>query len=99
MTVKVLTKNHLEYLSLKGGCTGSSECIHVKMSHCWKSHVAAHFNNIHIFYRMGNKLNGHNLLTSNRTQSFSYTRKQLDRQMSYDKVLNLQILKLNQVTK
>ena len=34
---------HLEFLSLKGGCTGSSESIHVKMPHCWKSHVAAHF--------------------------------------------------------
>ena len=38
MTVKLLTKNHLEFLSLKGGCTGSSESIHVKMPHCWKSH-------------------------------------------------------------
>ena len=42
MTVKLLTKQHLEFLSLKGGCTGSSESIHVKMPHCWKSHVAAH---------------------------------------------------------
>ena len=25
MTVKLLTKHHLEFLSLKGGCTGSSE--------------------------------------------------------------------------
>ena len=41
MTVKLLTKQHLVFLSLKGGCTGSSESTHVKMSHCWKSHVAA----------------------------------------------------------
>ena len=41
MTVKLLTKHHLEFLSLKGGCTGSSESIHVKMPHCWKSHVVA----------------------------------------------------------
>ena len=27
MTVKLLTKHHLEFLSLKGGCTGSSESI------------------------------------------------------------------------
>ena len=27
----------------KGGCTGSSEPTLVKMPHCWKSHVAAHF--------------------------------------------------------
>ena len=42
MIVKLLTKHHLEFLSLKGGCTGLSESIHVKMPHCWKSHVAAH---------------------------------------------------------
>ena len=35
--------NHSEFLSLKGGCTGSSESILVKMTHCWKSYVAAHF--------------------------------------------------------
>ena len=42
MNIKLLTEQHLEFLSLKGGCTGSSESIHVKMHHCWKSHVAAH---------------------------------------------------------
>ena len=26
---------------LKGGCTGSPESMHVKMPHCWKSHVPA----------------------------------------------------------
>ena len=31
----------LEFLSLKGGCRGSSESTHVKMPHCWKSHVTA----------------------------------------------------------
>ena len=41
MTVKLLTKPHLRFLSLKGGCTGSSASIHVKMPHCWKSHVTA----------------------------------------------------------
>ena len=30
----------LEFLSLKGGCTGSSESILVKMPHCCKPHVA-----------------------------------------------------------
>ena len=44
MTVKLLTEYHLEFLSLKGGCTGSSESTLVKMPHCWKSHVAAHLN-------------------------------------------------------
>ena len=42
MTIKLLTKQHLEFLSLKGGCTDSSESKHVKMPHCWKSHVTAH---------------------------------------------------------
>ena len=43
MTVKLLTVHHLEFLSLKGGCTGSSESTLVKMPHCWKSRVAAHY--------------------------------------------------------
>ena len=42
MSVKLLTEHHLEFLSLKWGCTGSSEPTLVKMPHCWKSHVAAH---------------------------------------------------------
>ena len=37
------TEQHLGSLSLKGECSGSFESIHVKMPHCWKSHVAAHF--------------------------------------------------------
>ena len=42
MIVKLLTEYHLEFLSLKGGCRGSSESTLVKMSNCWKSHAAAH---------------------------------------------------------
>ena len=41
MTVKLLTQHHLEFPSLKEGCTGSSESTLVKMPHCWKSHVTA----------------------------------------------------------
>ena len=41
MSVKLLTEHHLEFLTLKGGCTGSCESTHVKMPHCWKSHVTA----------------------------------------------------------
>ena len=41
MIVKLLTKHHLEFLSLKGGCRGSPESTLVKMSNCWKSHAAA----------------------------------------------------------
>ena len=42
MIVKLLTEHHLEILSLKWGCTGSSESTLFKMPHCWKSHVVAH---------------------------------------------------------
>ena len=42
MTVKLQTEHHLVFLRLKGGCTGSSEFTHVKIPHCWKSHVTAH---------------------------------------------------------
>ena len=42
MIVKLLTEHHLAFLSLKGGCTGSSESTLVKMSHCWKSRAGAH---------------------------------------------------------
>ena len=41
MSVKLLTEHHLEFHSLKGGCTGLSESTLVKMPLCWKSHVAA----------------------------------------------------------
>ena len=41
---ELLTEQHFEILSLKGGCTGSSECTLGKISHCWKSHVMAHMN-------------------------------------------------------
>ena len=41
MNVKLLTDDNAEFLSLKGGFTGSSGPTLVKMPHCWKSHVAA----------------------------------------------------------
>ena len=37
MIVKLLTEHNLEFLSLTGGCTGSSESALVKNSNCWKS--------------------------------------------------------------
>ena len=43
MIVKLLAEHHLVFLSLKVGCTDSSESTLVKMPHCWKSHVAAHW--------------------------------------------------------
>ena len=33
MSVKLLTEHHLEFISLKGGCTGSPESTLVKMPH------------------------------------------------------------------
>ena len=43
MTVKPLTEHHLEFLSLKGSCSGASESTLVRMSHCLKLRVTAHF--------------------------------------------------------
>ena len=42
MIAKLLTEHHLEFLRLKGGCTGWSESRLIKMPHCWKSHALAH---------------------------------------------------------
>ena len=42
MIFKLLTKQHMEFLSLRGGCTGSSESTLVKIPCCWKSYVVAH---------------------------------------------------------
>ena len=47
MTVKLLTKHHLRFLSLKGGCTDWSECTIVKMPHCWKSHATAQISSVY----------------------------------------------------
>ena len=42
MNIKLLTDQHLELLSSKGGCADLSESTLVKMPHCWKSRVTAH---------------------------------------------------------
>ena len=39
MSVKLLTEYRLEFVSLKGGCTGSSEPTLVKMPHCVAAHL------------------------------------------------------------
>ena len=49
MTVKLLIEHHLEFLRVKGGCTGSSESTLVKIPHCWKSHAAAQLPKEHTF--------------------------------------------------
>ena len=43
MSDKLLTDHHLEFLSLKEGCTGSSESTLVKIPHSWKLHVVAQY--------------------------------------------------------
>ena len=45
----------MEFLSLKGGCIGSSECTLVKMPQCWKFYVMAYFFDITIIYLTGGK--------------------------------------------
>ena len=42
MTLRLPFEHHFEFLSLKGGCTGSSESTLVKLPHGWKSRVTAH---------------------------------------------------------
>ena len=37
-----MTEHHLEFLSLKGSCMGSSESTLVKIPQCWKTRVTAH---------------------------------------------------------
>ena len=41
MIAKILTEHHLEFLSLTGGCRGSSESTLVKISNCWECHAMA----------------------------------------------------------
>ena len=56
MTVNLLTKQHLEFLSLTEACTGSSESTLVKVPHSWKSHVGAHMRaNILVSKQKGSK--------------------------------------------
>ena len=57
MNVKLLTEHHLEFLSLKGGCTGSSESAHLKMPHCWKSHAVAQIFSVDLYIIFGKRRN------------------------------------------
>ena len=51
MSVNLLIERHLEFLSLRGGCTGSSESASVNMPHCWKSRVVAQIVDIFIYFQ------------------------------------------------
>ena len=48
MIVKLLAEHLLEFLSLKGGCTCSSESTLAKMLLCLKSHVTAQISNKYV---------------------------------------------------
>ena len=55
---KILTEHDLEFVNLKGGCTGLSESTHVKkMPHCWKSYVAVHLRNDYDFWKVHRIMN------------------------------------------
>ena len=56
MNVKLLTEHYLEFLSLKGGCTGSYESTLVKLTHCWKSHATAHITITHCRLKTSQKI-------------------------------------------
>ena len=48
MIVKLLNEHHLEFLSLTGGCTGSSESTLVKMRHIVGNHMSRLISKHHI---------------------------------------------------
>ena len=74
MTVELLTEHCLEFLSLTGGCTVSSESTLVKMSNCWKSRAAAHmvmFVFHALMYNVSNYRNNYSMLNvSNQIQTY-----------------------------
>ena len=51
MSLELLTEHRLEFLSLNGGCTGSSESSLVKIPHRWKSRVTAHLSTSTVFVK------------------------------------------------
>ena len=54
MTVKLLTEQHLEFLSLIGDCTGLSESTLLKIKPFWKSHAPLMC--LHIFIKKHDNL-------------------------------------------
>ena len=68
MIVKLLNEHHLEYLSLKGDCTGSSESTLDKMPHCWKSHVVAQL----LIYSAGQESVSLSFFTTHHLPVFTY---------------------------
>ena len=60
MALRVLTELCLEFLSVRGGCTGSSESTRVKLPHCWKLHVTAHLVEVITFKNSKNEFDPSN---------------------------------------
>ena len=56
MIVKQRTEDHLEFLSLKGGCRGSFQSTLVKVSNCWKSRAAAQLGIITLYTKREDRL-------------------------------------------
>ena len=68
MTGKLLIEHYLEFLSLKGGCTGSSESTLVKMPHCGNSHAATQI----LFFSFGSQIRFTTLDKMETAHSLSY---------------------------
>ena len=75
MTVKLLSKQHLKFLSLEGGCTGWSESTLVKMLHCWKSHVTAQIT-IHFLFQLF--IEARKVNSSSYPQTLEYIQKSIE---------------------
>ena len=73
MTVKLLIKHHLEYLSLKGGCTDSSVSTLVKKPHCWKSHGMAQL----CIYNLDDKSDVQNFSKENLKRKYKLEQKRI----------------------
>ena len=71
MIVNLLTEHHLEFLSLKRGCRGTSESTHVAMPHCWKSHATAQMR-IFDLYMYEVPLDPHRFVTVSEDTSLLY---------------------------
>ena len=76
MNIKLLTEHHLEFLSLTGGCTDSSESKLVIMPHCWKSHATPHMyiicEHVNIFISVYTDIDGELEAIMERARSSKY---------------------------
>ena len=74
MTVKLPTEHHLEFLSLEGGCIGSSESRLVKIPHCRSkgAKIRNRYNQVpHLIQDTNGKVTNSQLDTTNESQEVS----------------------------